>query len=342
MDVYTVTPATTGVSTDSSYAARLRQAGLATESMSWSGMLVPHHLDDVDPWMVACHLGSVTSKLIPLLAVQPACVPPHMAASCAAAYAVLYGRPLHFNLITGAKEEELRQLGDTTDHDQRYLRIKEYGSILRTLLTGNSVNMVGKYYTYRGYRLNPRPSVLDECKIFIAGSSPASLDAAQKMADVVVTHPLPFQEWRTNFITLPSRDESQLQLGIRIGIISRQSEDEAWETAFKRFPQSWSGDQITMLKTLSTNVWSRELAERSMNGPGDGSPRNEERDVYWLGAFRSGLASAPFFVGTYDRVAERIEQYTTAGVSHILLDSVENEDYVHINIALQRIDSLRE
>ncbi len=312
---------------------RLEHTARASQEAGWSGVLVPHNLHEVDPWIVAAHLGTVTTSLVPLIALQPACTPPHTAAASAAAYAALYGRPLDFNLVAGARDDEMRRIGDTLGHDERYDRMRQYGRVLRALLRGEEVTEDGPYYSYRNFRLEPRPAVLDACRVFVAGSSPASLATAREIADVVVTHPAPFAEWRETFLEPLLESGYTGRVGIRIGLLCRPDGDLAWRIARERFPQSWAGRQETMLKTLSPNAWSRALAVRAgagtpPEGPGAG------QDPYWLGAFSSGRASAPFLVGDPATVAGRLAEYLDAGVGHILLNGGLEEDYPHIRQAV--------
>ncbi|MFI6084301.1 LLM class flavin-dependent oxidoreductase [Streptomyces sp. NPDC051217] len=314
---------------------RLTVTARASEEAGWSGILVPHNLHEVDPWLVSAHLGSVTTSLVPLIALQPAVMPPHTAAACAAAYATLYGRPLDFNLVAGARDDEMRRIGDTLSHDERYDRMRQYGRILRALLNGEEVDESGPYHTYRGYRLEPRPKVLEKCRIFVAGSSPSSLAVAREIADVVVTHPAPFAEWNESFLQPLLAGGYTGGVGIRIGLLCRPDGDEAWRIAQERFPESWLGRQETLLKTQSQNVWSRELARRAV-ATGRDNDGGAERGTYWLGAFSSGRASAPFLVGDYDEVAGRLAEYVAAGVGHVLLNGGLEEDYPYIREAVAR------
>jgi alkanesulfonate monooxygenase len=313
----------------------VEQTAGTAERAGWYGILVPHNLHDADPWMVACYLGSLTERLVPLLAVQPACVPPHTAAAFAAAYAVLYDRPVDFNLVAGARDDEMRKIGDSLSHDARYERLRRYARILRALLSGETVDGSDDYYAYRRFRLEPRPEILAQCKIFVAGSSEAGLRTAAEIADVVVTHPLPYPEWCEKFLVPLRETEFSAKLGIRIGIICRPDAAEAWAVAARRFPQSWVGGQKTLLVTRSSNVWARELAQRAVGDPPDEEGGEKFPDPYWLGAYRSGRASAPFLVGTYESVASRLREYLQAGVSHVLLHPVNDGDREHVNTALR-------
>ena len=332
MYVYTVTPESVGNDEDAgeNFRTRISQAAEASEQAGWTGMLVPHNLHEVDPWMVACYLGSVTESVIPLLALQPASTPPHAAAAAAAAYALLFDRPMYFNLVAGARDDEMRRIGDDLTHDQRYERLRQYGSILRRLLQGESVTESSGYYVYNRFRLEPWHEALSQCKFFMAGSSDASMSVAADIADVIVTHPVPYADWRESFLEPLRLTGYDREIGIRIGIICRPDAGDAWQAALGRFPESWVGRQETALKQISQNVWSRNLALRAMTENPEFADTAAERDPYWLGAFRSGRASAPFLVGSYAQVSAKLGEYTDAGVSQLLLSGSHSDDFEHI------------
>lgn len=332
MQIYSVTP--TLVSTaGGSPLGRLAETALKCEDAGWSGILVPHNLHEIDPWLVAGQLGSLTERLIPLIAVQPSSLPPHTAAAIAAAFVSLYGRPLYFNLVAGAREDELRSTGDHLSHDQRYERLLEYGRILRALINGEKVDHQSQYYRYDGFRLSPRPETLSQCKFFVAGSSPAGLKVALEIADVVVTHPGPLDVWRSTFLEPLISAGYSGELGIRIGIVARSDREEAWNVAVERFPATRKGALETALKTRSSNAWARQLAGRAL---ADGGSQD---DVYWLGAFKTGRVSAPYFVGAHEDVGAGIGEYVQNGVDHILLSNSKGADeHVDINTALRRAD----
>ncbi|MBD0689733.1 LLM class flavin-dependent oxidoreductase [Streptomyces sp. CBMA123] len=336
MQLYSVTPESTSehqvLAQD--FLTRVRETATACERAGWGGILVPHNLHEVDPWLVAGYLGSVTGGLVPLIAVQPSSVPPHTAAAMAAAYAALYGRPVHFNLVAGARDDELRRTGDHLTHDERYERMREYGRVLRALLHGEEVDTRGTYYAFERFSLEPRPEVLSRCKLFVAGSSPASLGVAREIADVVVTHPARFPEWEETFLEPLLADGYTGEIGIRIGILAKPVAEEAWATAGKRFPESWQGRQETLLKTVSQNAWSRQMAVHAVAEEPE-RPPGSAPDPYWLGAFRSGRASAPFLVGDYEEVGARLADYLRAGVGHVLLNGSYEDDYEDINAAVR-------
>lgn len=334
LQLYSVTPETVRADDPDGvgFPSRLEESIRAAEAMGCTGMLVPQNMHEIDPWVVAGALGATSTSLLPLIAMQPAMMPPHTAAAASAAFAALYGRPVLFNLVAGAREDEMAAIGDSLDHDRRYRRLSAFARLTRALLVGERIHGDGEFYHYDGHRLEPRPQVLDLCRFFVAGSSPASRATAVEAADVVISHPAPVSDWRHDAVDPLIEAGFTGDLGIRIGILCRDDADEAWKIARTRFPETWMGTQETKLKTLSTNSWSRDLAKRAL-AQSDDEP-DAERDVYWLGAFKSGSASAPFLVGSTAAVARRLAEYVDVGVGHIVLNGTEPADHSHIRAAM--------
>jgi alkanesulfonate monooxygenase len=328
---YSVTPETFNECdpTAATYPDRLRLTVRRAEDNGFLGILVPHSLHEIDPWMVAAKIGAETTSLRPLIATQPTAIPPHTAAQAGAAYAAMYGRPLDFNLVAGANPTEMQSVGETMSKEGRYARLRSWALVLRRLLNGEVVNWDDEYFCYREFVLRPCPDALKLCRFFMAGSSAASQVIAAEVADVAVTHPLPFDEWST--ITLPQLREAGFDgaLGIRVGVLARDSAREAWDLARERFPRTWRGDQETNLKTISTNTWSKQLAAKALAADRGGEVSAEADGVYWLGAFVNGGASAPMLVGSYNEVATALGQYALAGVRHVILTGIHDDDYLH-------------
>ncbi len=310
----------------------------AADDLGCTGMLVPQNMHEIDPWIVAGEIGSRSESLLPLVAVQPATLPPHSVASIASAFAVLYGRPILFNLVAGARVDELAAIGDTLDHDERYARLGTFARLTRTLLDGGTIEGDGTYYDYVGHKLLPCPDTLSRCRFFVAGSSPASRAMAVGHADVVISHPAPVADFEAASVRPLVADGFSGELGIRVGILARPDHDDAWSVAQNRFPLTWLGTQETKLKTLSTNSWSRDLATRALANDPDAA--GEISDPYWLGAFTNGAASAPFLVGSIDEVAERLAEYMRLGVRHLVLNGHRPDDHPGIRAVAKRATEL--
>ena len=297
------------------------------------GLLAFYNHRNVDPWAVASAILGNTKNVTALVALQPLAVPPFTAAKLVHSLTRLYRRRIDLNLITGAAKEELVQLDDRLDHDERYERSVEYATIVRALLASDEPLIhEGRYYRYLGLRTYSALSPEEMPRIFVAGSSEASRRAAARVADVAVTHPEPVSMFAETF-----RDRTESEAGpgprtaIRVGLIARPTREEAWSTARSQYPADRFAQLKTEMRKKSENDWSRRLATLSTE---DGT----YDDVYWTGVFRADRGSLPMLVGDYGQVADYLGRYLALGVSVVLLGGLlTEEDFRHAGVVLSAL-----
>jgi hypothetical protein len=116
-----------------------------------------------------------------------------------------------------------------------------------------------------------------------------------------------------------------LRRGIRIGIIARASEDEAWRVARRRFPPDRAGQLTHQLAAkVSDSVWHRRLS--AADDPG-GHP-------YWLVPFQNYKSMCPYLVGSHRRVGRELGRYVELGFDSVILDvPPDAEDLAQIRAA---------
>ncbi len=301
------------------------------ERHGFTGLLVFYDHMILDPWAVTSVLLQQSSALVPLVAMQPYSIPPFTAAKLIGSLVSLYGRRVDLNVITGAAPEELDQVGDKLEHDQRFARAAEYVTLLLQLLSSEEpVTCDGDYYQFRGLRINSR--LPDELlpRIFVAGSSPACRGLAERVGHVMITHPEPVDRFAENF--LAEREDSSQEIGVRVGLVGRETDEQAWTAALKNHHVSRAAHLKTLLKRESQSDWNRRLATLA-------TEMEVYDGVYWTGPYSTGRTAAPVLVGSYDNVAGYLSRYVALGVSKLLLTKVDTEDdFRHAREVLRRID----
>lgn len=300
-----------------------------SEEAGCAGILVYTDNGIVDPWLTSQVILQNTETLGPLVAIQPVYMHPYTAAKMVSTLAFMHGRPLYLNMLAGGFKNDLIALGDETPHDERYERTIEYTRILLDLLAGEApVTLEGRYYHVDNLRLTPplppelRPGVL------ISGSSPAGLAAAERIGATPVKYPKPPGEEDA-----PSAEE----FGVRVGIVARDSADEAWRVALERFPEDRKG-QIThkLAMQVSDSHWHKQLGERQ-EGEAAFGENGEEPNPYWLGPFHNYKTFCPYLVGTHERVARELARYMELGSTHFILDIPASEEELgHIGVVFRQ------
>lgn len=287
-----------------------------SEQYGCKGILVYTDNSLVDPWLVSQLVIQSTTALCPLVAVQPVYMHPYAVAKMAASYGYLFNRRIYFNMVAGGFKNDLIALNDTTPHDRRYDRMIEYVRIMKELLANpNGISFEGEFYKVDKLKMTPQlpPELFPG--IFISGSSEAGLAAAKAMGATAVKYPKPPGEYEGE-----SKDE-MLDSGVRVGIIVREDEDEAWAVAHERFPEDRKGELTHQLAMkVSDSVWHKQLSDLG---------KTVENNPYWLVPFQHYKTFCPYLVGSYSKVAAELSRYIDLGFSTFILDIPPNEEELY-------------
>jgi alkanesulfonate monooxygenase len=296
------------------YADRVADVARWSEAAGCEGMLVYTDNGLVDPWLVSQLILQSTERLAPLVAVQAAYMHPYSVAKMVATLGYLHGRRLYLNMVAGGFRNDLAALDDTTPHDERYERTVEYTQIVTRLLAVENVTFNGKYYSVSKLSLAPALPEALLPGIFISGSSPAGLDAARRIGAVAVKYPKRAGE---------EVSQEGERSGVRVGIVTRPSADEAWQVARERFPEDRKGQIAHKLAMkVSDSHWHRQLSDL-----GDSAADGE--DPYWLWPFENYATFCPYLVGSYDCVVAELRRYIDLNFRSFILDIPASEEELH-------------
>jgi alkanesulfonate monooxygenase len=308
------------------YRDRVADVARWTERAGYYGILIYTDPPLVDPWITAQLIIDATERISPLVAVQPVYMHPYTVAKLVSSIGHVYGRRLYLNMVTGASRQHLIALGDDTRHDDRYVRLVEYTSIVKRLLAGERVSADGEYYRLQNVTLAPplRPEL--EPGIFVSGSSPATILAARALGVTAIRCPGP-----------PGDEFADADLngsgsfGLRVGVIAREDEDSAWRVARERFPEDRHG-QLThaLAMKISDSQWHRQLVLL-------GETPVSQTNPYWLVPFENYRSFCPYLVGSYDGIAAELARYLRLGFRTFILDIPASEDDLsHTAVAFER------
>jgi alkanesulfonate monooxygenase len=289
------------------YCKRLREIAGWSEDAGCTGILIYSDNSLIDPWLAAHAVIGCTSRLSPLVAIQPVYLHPFAAAKMVASLGFLHRRRIYLNMIAGGFRGDLISLGDGTAHDDRYARLEEYTAVIQGLLsTTKPFTFAGRFYELKNVQMKPGLSSELMPEVFVSGTSPAGRQAAQALDAVSVEYPQPGAEYLG---AQPRR-----KAGIRIGVMAAEESEQAWEKAYKRFP----GDKAGRLKHLmamkvSDSQWHRELSQLERQ-------TQDSHGIYWLWPFKNYNTFCPYLVGSYEEVANEIVKYLKAGFTNYILD----------------------
>ena len=307
------------------YVQRVQEIARWSEQAGCEGILVYTDNGLLDPWIVSQIIIEATRRLAPLVAIQPAYMHPYTAAKMVASLAYLHGRRVHLNMVAGGFKNDLIALNDHTSHDDRYTRLAEYTAIMQALFrSAEPVSYEGQYYRVANLKLTPpvAPGLMPG--VYVSGSSDAGLSAARQLGATAVQYPKPPCEYQ------PANPDTGSR-GVRIGIIARDDDDDAWRVARTRFPEDRKG-QLThqLAMKVSDSSWHRQLSDMGKVAPSAENP-------YWLVPFQNYKTFCPYLVGSYDRVADEVSRYVDAGYRTFILDvPASAEEMEHIGEVFER------
>jgi alkanesulfonate monooxygenase len=228
--------------------------------------------------------------------------------------------------VAGGFKNDLTALNDLTPHDDRYVRLTEYTSVIQELLrSADPTSFEGRYYKVTNLKLTPPLPASLMPGLLVSGSSEAGMQAARQLGATAVEYPKPPAEYAT-----ASAVDDATAPGIRIGIIARPQDADAWSVARARYPEDRKG-QLThqLAMKVSDSSWHRQLSELG-NQCADENP-------YWLIPFQNYKAICPFLVGSYERVADQVAMYFEAGYRTFILDvPASEEEMEHIGAVFER------
>jgi alkanesulfonate monooxygenase len=307
------------------YLQRVTQVASWSEEAGYTGILVYTDNGIVDPWPVAQAIVAGTHRLSPLIAVQAVYMHPYTAAKLVSSIAYLYGRRLWLNMVAGGFRNDLFALADATAHDDRYERLIEYALIVRRLLESpEPVTFEGQYYAVKNLRMTPPLPAELFPGLTSSGSSDAGMRAAAAIGAIAVRYPQgPHKEEG-----VPAN--ATTPVGVRVGIVARQTAEEAWRIALERFPEDRKG-QLTheLAMKVSDSAWHKQLAERR--------DAADARSTYWLGPFQNYKTFCPYLVGDYEEVARLLAGYIGAGFRTFILDiPPSREEIEHTAVVFEK------
>jgi alkanesulfonate monooxygenase len=311
------------------YCRRVAEVARWSERAGCTGTLIYTDNGLVDPWLVAQLVVLSTERLCPLVAVQPVYMHPYSVAKMVATIGHLHGRRVDLNLVAGGFKHDLEALDDHTPHDARYDRVIEYGLIVKGLLQGERVSHEGAFYRVKNLRLSPQEPPDLSPWLFVSGSSEAGMSAAALLGARPVMYPMP-----------PSVDRGAPQTNapaaVRVGIVARETEEEAWKVARTRFPEDRKG-QLTheLAMKASDSSWHKQLSELAVRGDPEPSP-------YWLHPFQCYKTFCPYLVGSHATVAGELSRYIALGYRTFLVDvPASEEELSHMGVTFRMAREMR-
>jgi alkanesulfonate monooxygenase len=298
----------------------LRQIAEAIDELGYYGALLPTGRSCDDAWIVASSLFSFTRRMRFLVAIRPGLMSPTLTARMVATFDQMSEGRLLINVVTGGDPVELAGDGVLLDHDERYRLTDEFLTIFRRVCAQESVNFKGEHLEVRDAKLLFAPVQRPYPDLYFGGSSLAAHEVAGKHIDVYLTWGEPPREVAEKIAEVrrtAAIHGRTVRFGIRLHIIVRETEKEAW-TAANELIRYVTDDTIAAAQKTFARFDS--AGQQRMSRLHAGKRENLEISPnLWagVGLVRGGAGTA--LVGDPETVAARLREYVDLGIDNFIL-----------------------
>ncbi|QFS50050.1 FMNH2-dependent alkanesulfonate monooxygenase [Nostoc sphaeroides] len=292
-----------------------RQIAQAVDHLGFAGALLPTGRSCEDAWVLASTLVTHTKRMKFLVAIRPGLMSPGVAARMAATFDRISGGRLLINVVTGGDPVELAGDGLHLSHDDRYRLTDEFLAVWREIAAGETADFQGDYLNIQSGKLlfptiqKPHPP------LWFGGSSPIAQEIAAKHVDVYLTWGEPPEQVAQKIASVRRLAAAQgrtLHFGIRLHVIVRETESQAWDAANNLIRYV---DDSAIAKTQQAYARMDSEGQRRMKELHNGSREALEISPnLWagIGLVRGGAGTA--LVGDPDTVAQRMLEYQEIGI----------------------------
>lgn len=324
--------------------AYLTAVAQAAERAGFEAVLTPTGSGCEDAWVTCAAIAARTEKLKFIVAFRPDATQPAWAAHQGASFQRLTHGRLLVNVVTGGDPTEQRSFGDHLDKESRYRRTGEFLEILKRSWSGEIYDHEGEFFNLHQGGLRRSLDGYEPPRVYFGGASPPGLAVAARYADTYLTwgEPLEAVADRVASVREMARAEGrEMSFGLRIHVISRDSEEEAWLEAGRILdgidPEAVKAAQKKFARMESTaQSKMTELSHSDATGTATDRDDLVIAPNLWagVGLVREGAGTA--LVGSHQQVADRLLEYRDIGIDEFILSG-----YPHLEEAQRFGENVR-
>ena len=283
------------------------------EDAGFEYMLVPVQTACWEAWIASAIMVGRTRSMKMLVAARPGYINPVLLAKMISTFDQLSQGRICINLIAGASDEEARAEGIRIAKEERYEVMQEEVEILKRLWSNKApLDYTGRFYQLEAARIRPSIYQRPFPKFYLGGGSQRAWEMSAEHADVHLfwgDHPERIAEQIQAIRTLAREHgrEDAIGFGMRLQIICRETEAEAWAAA-ERLIEGASDKHKQMIQTMfAASEANRRMQELSAIEDGLIVPH------LWTGITTVRPGAGVAVVGNPEQCADTLQQFIDAG-----------------------------
>lgn len=300
------------------------RVAVAAENAGFDYMLVPVSSHCWDAWVAASFLVSRTSRIKALVAMKPGYIHPVAQAKMISTFEQLSNGRLYMNLIAGISEKEAVSEGQLADKELRYEQLEEEVVLIKRLLTEEQVEFDGKYYHVSQPRIIPKTVQRPYPPFFLGGGSEQAAEISARHSAVHLfwgDYPERIAEQIKEMRARAAQygRENEIRFAMRLQIICRETEDEAWEAARQL--------------VAGAAEWKEQVKGMTMNSVANQRQQDLSKTVgskmtphLWTGITEVRPGAGVAVVGNPQQVAAQLLEFVEAGCSGFCLSGYSHDE----------------
>ncbi len=297
---------------------------LAAEVAGFEYLLVPVATACWDAYISSAMVLARTRRIRMLVAARPGYVTPVLLARMLGAMDRLSGGRVAVNLIAGQSDDEALQDGIRLSKEDRYAQMEEDVTIMKALWTQSApLHFEGRFHSLHGARAIPRPRKAPS--FYLGGGSRQAWELSAKHSDVHLFWGDTVETIAANMSIIKTlaagygRGE-ELGFGMRLQIICRETESQAWDAAHALLAGVTDADTDLIRKHYASSVANQRVQELARTHGELIGPH------LWTGITRVRPGAGIVVVGNPEQCAATLQQFIDIGCHSFCLSGYLHDE----------------
>jgi len=297
----------------------------AAETAGFEYMLVPVQTACWEAWISSAMMVARSKSMRMLVAARPSYINPVLLAKMVTAFDHLSGGRICINLIAGQSEAENASEGVKWGKEERYEIMDEEVSILKALWTTRGpVTFDGKFYQLKGAQIRPAPFQKPHPPFYLGGGSRQAWEISAKHSDVHLFWGDTYERIRANMAEIKGMAarhgrEKDIGFGMRLQIVCRKTEKEAWEFAHELVGHASEAQKAFVRERFATSEANRRVRELAAGG------EVIERNL-WTGITQVRPGAGIAIVGDPEQCAATLQDFIDLGCHSFCLSGYLHDE----------------
>ena len=298
----------------------------AAEDNGFEYILLPVAAACWDAWLTSAVLTGATEKIKMLVAARPGYINPVLLAKMIATFDQMTKGRISINLIAGQNDVENIAEGVGLSKNDRYEMMMEEVEICKGLWSGTGkLDYDGKFYKLKQAHIGPEIYQKPFPKFYLGGGSPEAADFSAKHAHVHLFWGDTVDRIKSNMAQIRTlarkyERENEIGFGMRLQIICRETESEAWAVA-EGLIKNVTDDQKNIIKTHFAGSEANQRVQQLSAEYGEMLGPN-----LWTGLTKARPGAGIVIVGNPEQCAETLQSYIDIGCHSFCLSGYLHDD----------------